>query len=692
MMSYDILFSPIKIGTMTVKNRVVMEPAEFSLGQINGCPTERMMDYYEERAKGGVGLIMPGICRVNDMGAASTFTQLSMSSDYHIAPMREMAARIHRHGAKLCIQLHHPGRQGYASSINTLPVIIPLVKRLPGLPDLLFKATPVLLALEQKRICFSVQSPSGGELAAHGATRIHAMSSRAVKKLIRDYIDAAVRCKKADVDAVELHGTHGYMIQQFLSPHTNKRTDEYGGSFENRLRFLREIVEGIKKECGTDFPVIVRLSADEMYDRIGHPDKGYGLEEGKKIAKRLEELGVDAIDVSSACYDAYNFWLEPTSFEPGWRAHLAQAIRETVNIPVIAANIIRSPAQAEQQLSEGVQDLVGSARNFICDPHWAKKAQEGRPEDIRRCIGCLYCIESFIANAGVGKPGACALNMGVADEKRYFDPPQDGDRRSIVVIGAGPAGLTAAVALARRNFAVTVLEQNDRPGGQVITAAAGHLKEKLYWCIEDLVTAAKKCGVTIRCGVRADEETVRKLQPYAILLATGAVPVRPRSIPGIGLAHVHTANEILNGETVPEKQDVAVIGSGLTGLEVAEVLALRGNKVTVIEAADRIAPKAWFQHVDDALSRLRPLGVQFRLHTSLCEITKDNIIVRDAAGKKDTLPCGSVVLAMGVRPEKSLLDAMQNITVRTFLIGDAAGGGSIGKANHSAYHVAMQIV
>ncbi|MBR5112100.1 MAG: FAD-dependent oxidoreductase [Clostridia bacterium] len=684
-MSYEMLFSPIKIGKLEIKNRIVMNAAEFSLGQINGCPTERLMDYYEERAKGEVGLIIPGICRVNDTGAASTFTQLSMSSDRHIEPMREMAKRIHRHGAKLCIQLHHPGRQGYASSINSLPMIIPLVDRFPKLPGLLFKTTPVLLGLEQKKVCFSLQAPSDCELSAHGATRIHAMTVKEIHKLRDDFINAAVRCKKADVDAVELHSTHGYILHQFLSPNTNKRTDEYGGSFENRLRFISEIIRGIKEKCGEDYTLIFRLTADEMYDRIGKPGKGYNLEEGVKIAKELEKLGVDAIDVSSACYDTYNYWLEPTSFEPGWRAYLAKAVKEAVSIPVIAANFIRSPEQAEKQLEEGYQDMVGSARNFICDPHWALKAKEGHPEDIRRCIGCLHCIESFISNAGVGKPGECALNPGIGMEKAYFNPPQIGKGKKAVVIGAGPAGLTSAIELARRGFSVTVLEKGEKAGGQVITAAAGHLKNKLYWCIEDMMTQAEKLGVEFRFNTEANKDNVAALKPDGIVIATGSKPVIPRSIKGIDRDNVCAAPDILLGKVKLENKKVAVIGSGLTGLETAENLALDGNDVTIIEAAPSVAPKAWFQHIDDSLSRLNPLGVKILTSTSLDSISDGEITVKTESGNNETLPCDYVVLAVGVRPDKSLLDEMQNITVNTVIVGDANHGGSIGKANQDAY-------
>lgn len=689
---YELLLSPMKIGSMTVKNRTVMTAAEMSLGQTDGTPTERMMNYYEERARGGVGLIIPGICRVNDMGAASTFTQLAMSHDYHIEPMREFARRIHAHGAKLCIQLHHPGRQGYASSINSLPVVIPVVKRFPKVLDALFSATPILLGLEEKKICFSVQAPSNCELSAHGATRIHAMSKREIHKLQRDFIEAAVRCQKADVDAVELHGGHGYLIQQFLSPNTNLRTDEYGGSFENRLRFLREIVEGIRARCGRDYPLIVRLTADEMYERIGKPGKGYDLETGKQIAKRLEELGVDAINVTSACYDVYNAWLEPTSYEPGWRAYLAKEIKSVVSIPVIAANFMRSPEQAERQLEEGYQDFIGSARSFICEPHWVRKLEEGRADEIRRCIGCLHCISSFMTNAKVGKPGECALNPGVGREEEYERPVKDGDGRSIVVIGAGIAGLAAAETMAKRGFAVTVLEKEEAPGGQVNTAAACNLKGKLFWCVEDRIASLKALGVELRFGTAATEELVRSLSPCAVLVATGAKPIRPKSIPGSDGENVYTPPEIIHRRKVLKNQRVVVVGSGMTGLETAEILNETGNKVTVLEMADEIAPGTWFQLLDDEMERLRPAGTVFLPSHQLQRIVPGEVIASNLrTGKVERIPADSVVLSLGVKPENALVQKLQGVCPIVRAIGDAAASGTIADAVHSAYEVCMQI-
>ena len=690
---YDMLFSPMNIGTMTVKNRIVMTAAEFSLGEPSGKVTPRLSDYYEERAKGGVGLIIPGICRVNDMAGAATYTQLAMSHDYHIEPMREMVRKLHSHGAKLAIQLHHAGRQGLASSINSLPMVIPVAERVPKFMDLMYKCTPMLLGMEEKGICFSVQAPSNEPLAPHGAARMHAMSKREIHALQKDFIDAAERCKKAGVDAVELHGAHGYLIQQFLSPYTNHRSDDYGGSFENRMRFLEEIINGIKERCGRDYPLIVRLTVDEMFDRYGRPGVGYGLETGKRIAKRLEELGVDAINVSSACYDTYNCWLEPTTYEPGWRKYLAKEIKETISIPVIAANVMRTPDQAEQQLQEGYQDFVASARAFICDPHWPEKAQSGHPEDIQRCIGCLNCIRSFMTNAGEGKPGECALNMSVANERFYYNMPKDGRGRKVIVIGAGPAGLTAAKTMAMRGFDVELYDKSEKAGGQVNAASSGSLKERLYWAIEDLMTAVKKEGAKVFLGTELTAEEIKAKKPFAVVIATGGTPVRPRSIPGMDRDNVVAAPDLLLGNASIENSKVAVIGSGMTGLEVTQWLNEHGNHVTIVEMADEIAPGAWFQLIDDEMQRISKTDTKIMTSTKLCSIDPDGVTVEDkATGVQQKLAADHVVLAMGVRPVNGLAEELKEMGINNVVCaGDAVKSGTIAHACHSAYDTVMEI-
>ena len=689
-MKYEHLFSPMNIGTMTVKNRVVMTPAEMSLGQTDGRVTEKLMDYFEARAAGGVGLIFTGVTRVNDMAGTFSFTQLSMSKDWHIEPMRELAGRVHRHGAKLGVQLHHPGRQGYGSAINSLPLVIPLVNRFPGMLDTLFKLPPTLLALEEKGICQAVQAPSRCERSYHGGGRIRAMSRRAIHKLQQDFIEAAVRCQKAGVDTVELHAGHGYLIQQFLSPNTNLRTDEYGGTPENRMRFLEEIILGIRERCGRDYPLIVRLTADEMYDRIGKPGKGYGIEEGKFFAKRLEELGVDAIDVTSACYDAFNYWLEPASFDPGWRAYLAREIKSVVSIPVIAANLIRSPEQAERQIADGWQDFMGSARCFICDPEWANKAQQGREREIRRCIGCTNCAATLMSNGPAGKQAECALNPMVGREKET--PVRDGEGRLAVVVGAGPAGLTAARALLERGWRVKIFEKNEKPGGQVNAASAYGNKQKLYWCIEDLLTAVTDLGAELCFGQEATADGIRALSPDAVIIAAGGTPVVPRSIPGTDRENVLLPSEVIFGEKLPRDKRVLVAGSGLTGLGAAEVLCEAGNTVTVLEMADTVAPGAWFQMVDDELRRLAPYHVQFLTSRKLLSIGEDGVTAENLTEKKtETIGADYVVLSLGVRGVDALYEELRDELPQVRKVGDALHTGTIANAVRTAWLAVQEI-
>jgi len=694
-MAFENLLSPIRIGTMTVKNRTVMTAAEISMADTAGRPTEQLMDYYEERAKGGVGLIIPGVTRVNDNSGAFSFTQLSMSHDYHIEPMREFADRLHKHGAKLGIQLHHAGRQGYGSALHSLPFVIPMANRWPGIMKYMFMAAPLMMNLEFKyKISFSVQAASKGECSYHGATRMHEMSRREVKNLIANYVDAAVRCQKAGVDVVQLHAGHGYMIQQFLSPNTNHRTDEYGGSFDNRMRFITEIIEGIRAKCGKEYPLIVRLTGDEMYDRIGKPGKGYDIETGKLIAKRLEELGVDAIDVTSACYDAFNYWAEPTSFVPGWRAYLAREIKSVVSIPVIAANFIRSPEQAEQQIADGWQDMMGSARCFICDPYWVQKTAEGRTEEIQRCIGCVNCLSSLMDNGPKGLATNCALNVAMGYEREWAKLPKCGNGRLVLVVGAGPAGLTAAKVLAYRGYKVIVAEKAEKAGGQVITASTCNLKDKLYWAIEDLMVNVKKLGVEVRLGVEVTADYVEELNPHAVIVATGGVPVRPKSIPGLDRDNVFLAPEIIMKEKKIENSSVVVVGSGMTGLETTEILNEDGNYVTVIEMAPEIAPGTWFQLVDDEMERISKYNTRFMAGTKLLGVEDGKVLVEDVkTGTQSAIKAENVVLSLGVRPVNELAKELKaRGRMNVFTVGDAVTSGTIANACRSAYNVTKGLI
>lgn len=689
-MSYDMLFSPMKIGNVEIKNRIVMAPMCMGFGQYNGCATETMMDYYEERAKGGVGLIFTEITRINDITGASSFGQLGMSHDYQIPALREMADRIHKHNCKIMVELHHPGRQNLGLMIGTVPICNIGSKLMGNLyTKILTQAViPQGKKLQDKHIVPRTVAPSKCERSKMSDSVNRELSANEIKRIICQFIEGAVRVKKAGCDGVELHAAHGYLIQQFLSPNTNKRTDQYGGSLENRMRFLLEIIDGIRSNCGKDFPIVVRLTVDEMYSEIGQNGKGYNLEEGIKMAKILSDKGIDAIDVSSAAYDTFNYWLEPTTFTPGWRKYLASEVKKVVDIPVIAANLIRSPKQAEMQLEEGTQDFISLGRPLIADPHWPNKVKSGNENLIKRCVCCLYCFESMMKGAYKYTHGNCSVNPFVGRENVSLK--QNGNGRKVLIIGAGCAGLTAAELLSKRGFDVTVLEKESKQGGQLNLASKPPHKEKINWVCEDLLSNAINSGAKVLFNTKADKDIIASYSPEIVITATGGNAIHPKSFNG---DNVVTVTQVLNGSIDISNKKVAVIGSGMTGLETSELLVSKGNKVTVVEMADKIAPGAWFQQLDDALPVLEKAGTEFLTSHKLLSVSSSGIELENLKENKAVaIKVDLVVLSLGVRSDNSLYNDIKNSdSYKVYNIGDSKKIGRIANATESAYQLVMNI-
>lgn len=689
-MSYDMLFSPMKIGNVEIKNRIVMAPMCMGFGQYNGCATETMMDYYEERAKGGVGLIFTEITRINDITGASSFGQLGMSHDYQIPALREMADGIHKHNCKIMVELHHPGRQNLGLMIGTVPICNIGSKLMGNLyTKILTQAViPQGKKLQDKHIVPRTVAPSKCERSKMSDSVNRELSVNEIKRIICQFIEGAVRVKKAGCDGVELHAAHGYLIQQFLSPNTNKRTDQYGGSLENRMRFLLEIIDGIRSNCGKDFPIVVRLTVDEMYSEIGQNGKGYNLEEGIKMAKILSDKGIDAIDVSSAAYDTFNYWLEPTTFTPGWRKYLASEVKKVVDIPVIAANLIRSPKQAETQLEEGTQDFVSLGRPLIADPHWPNKVKSGNENLIKRCVCCLYCFESMMKGAYKYTHGNCSVNPFVGRENVSLK--QNGNGRKVLIIGAGCAGLTAAELLSKRGFDVTVLEKESKQGGQLNLASKPPHKEKINWVCEDLLSNAINSGAKVLFDIKADKNIIASYSPEIVITATGGNAIHPKSFNG---DNVVTVTQVLNGSIDISNKKVAVIGSGMTGLETSELLVSKGNKVTVVEMADKIAPGAWFQQLDDALPVLEKAGTEFLTSHKLLSVSSSGIELENLKENKAVaIKVDLVVLSLGVRSDDSLYNDIKNSdSYKVYNIGDSKKIGRIANATESAYQLVMNI-
>ena len=697
---YPKLFEPFNIGTCEVPNRVTLVPMLLEVAELDGTAGDRCVAYYAERAKGGVGLIQTEVTRISDWTGCTGPRQLSVTSDRCIPGLTRLADAVHKEGSKIFVQLHHPGRQTYQLIVMVWKLSDLVGRRWDGWWKLFFGMTkyfdyfekPFLHKIYPRTVSASGGIPANLACSPIDATqKVRALTTWEIHKLEDEFAQGALRCKKAGIDGVQLHCSHGYFLQQFISPYTNHREDEYGGSLDNRLRIVKNIIDKIHNLCGPDYPISARLSADEYYRLFGY-DVGYTLAEGVEIAKKLESYGVQHLELSCGTYDCMNAWCEPTSFDLGWRKDNGKAIKAAVNIPVGNTGVIRTPEQAEKLIEEGYQDTIGLGRPLLADPYWVQKAKEGRSKEINRCLSCLYCLESMMSNAlAGGLPGQCAVNPRTCNELEFpLVPEKVGNDRSVVVIGAGPAGLMAARTAAQKGFKVTVFEKAPKVGGQILLAAAPAHKYKIGWVTEDLETQCKLLGVDIRLNTEATVDNVKALNPAYIFNATGGVPLTPK-IPGYDLPNVYTPDQVLDGSVKFEGKKIAVIGSGMTGLETAEYLVDTGNKVAIVEMADEIAPGTWIQHKIDVIPKLEEAGTEFYPSWKLTEMREDSVEVQntEVPERFKNIPCDAIIMSLGVRPP-GLSDDIKKIA-NTIDVGDAIKSGRIASATHTAYRAARAL-
>ncbi|MBE0068368.1 FAD-dependent oxidoreductase [Thermoanaerobacterium thermosaccharolyticum] len=653
---FDGLLSKGKIGTMETRNRIVMTAMGNALANNDGTVSQRDINFYGARAKGGVGLIITECTIVDERGKGNT-KQICVYDDRFIPGLKALADEVHKYGGKIAVQIYHPGRQGISAINGNLPMMAPSDVE-----------------------CKVVRQP------------VQAMSIEQIEEMVNKFVDAAVRIKNAGIDGVEVHGAHGYLINQFLSPYTNKRTDKYGGNLENRMRFLEEIVVGIKEKCGRDFPLLVRLSVDEFLGMVGLPNEGLHIEEGVKIAKRLEELGVDALDISCGIYETMNVAWEPSSYEQGWKVHLAETIKKSVNIPVIGVSVYRDPEFANRMIEEGKIDFAGSARQHFADPEWANKAKEGRLDEIRKCISCLYCMESLMNADIAGASAQCSINIQSGREGELNDFKEDGAERIVSIIGAGPAGLEAARILAKRRFKPVIFEKSDKLGGQLQLANKPPKKEKINWLIDYLKTQIEKAGIEVRYNTAPTVEILKQLNPYAVFIAQGSNPIMPKSIRGIDRKNVLVAEDILSGKVRLNDKKVAVVGSGMTGLETAHYLAVDGNDVSVFEMADEIGPGLFFQNLIDILGHLGSFKVKLYPKHKLVEIGEDKVVFENTETKENVHQVFDyVVLSLGRTPNTELIDEIKAAFDNVVVLGDAKQAGKIRNAMESGFMAAYNL-
>lgn len=661
-MNFEHLLSPLKIGSITMKNRVVMGAMGNSVANDDQTIGEGARAYYAERAKGGVGLIINEATRVTlESHGCMQDRQTSVASDRLIPSLTKLAEAVHFYEGRIFIQLHHPGRQGFGPNSGRYTP--------SGIPSYLGPPNP---------------------------EPCHVMTKVEIKKLVGEFVDGAERCYKAGIDGVEIHGAHGYLINQFFSPFTNKRTDEYGGSLENRARFASEIIIGIRERLGSDYPVILRISADEFLDRPMIPlpvkvDKYLQVDEAIQICKYLIPFGLDAINVSAGVYESMNEAWEPMSYPEGWKLYLAEEVKKNVDVPVFGAGVIRNPRFADKVIAEGRVDGVTIARGLLADPEWVKKAKEGRVEDIRRCISCLNCMSTMGLNGAHGFGFSCSVNARNAKEWFFSNLSHDGNGRHSVVVGSGPAGLEAARVLAIRGFKVTLLEKASYIGGQMNLATKAPRKEKINWLLEYYSVQLKKLGVRVCLDIEATLEKVKSLNPYAVFIATGSSPIVPASIKGVNKELVFTPDQVLLRKIAFKNKNIVVVGSGMTGLETAELLVADGNKVTIVEMANTVAPGSSIQNVADIRKHIDPFGTSYYLGHKLVEIQDDAVLLETKEGGKVFLPTDAVVLSLGVRASDEFNRKMKAKFHNAVIIGDANKIGKIQNAIESGYSEAYRL-
>lgn len=653
------LLSPCKIGSLEIKNRVVMGPTETLYATSDGEITDKIIDYYVERARGGCGLITvhsaQGATKIDKIDPYPG--SIRVDDNMYVPMMSELTEAIHRAGAKCTINI---STGGGAQSLG-----FPYDKGSQGV----YNETRVAPGTLPSRF---VNAP------------VRPLTIEEIHTMVECFGWSCYNAKRAGFDAVTIHAIGGYLISEFLTPWFNNRTDEYGGSLENRYRLLHELIESVQQKCGKDFPIIVRFSVDEF---LG--DAGRGVEESKILAQWMERDGVAALDCEAAVFETVE-WMIPTIYQPkATLAPLAKAIRDAVSIPVFAQGRIFDPEVAEEVIASGQADFVSLSREWIVEPDFVKKIEKGDIEGIRKCLNCNYCIGKRIFGQ---LPLRCTFNP-IAGRESRFPKGNVGKaeiKKNVAIIGAGPAGLEAAYIAAQRGHTVNLYEASDRIcGGQLAAASSSPSKDILHHIPEFFgVQLNRLPNVTIHLNSPVTAENADQIKADTVIICTGAEPLLP-PVPGIEKAVI--ANDVLLHKA-EVKGHVVICGGGQVGVETCLELLERGCTVSIVDMLPDVILKEELMTRIVMMKKLAEANVELLCNKKICAITDKGVEIEDMnSGEKQQIAGDAVVAAFGTKSVNKLEELFENRVEEVMVIGDAKTPDTITAAIHDGFFAALEI-
>ena len=641
-MKYKHLFAPIKLGNVEIKNRLFQSVGELLLSENDRGFTKRYIDYYAERAKNEVGLFITGHVKMESKLDPYPVAMPSLDRDFKL--FAELCETVHSYGAKIAVEINPgAGRLGDLSANGFIP-----------------------------------GAASEGPLLYVPSVNTYELSKDEIKERVRIYGQACATAKAAGFDIIYVN-CQAYLNDQFLTPAWNHRTDEYGGSLENRLRFIMEQIDAARETCGENFPIMASISMDQ-----GIPG-GKTLDEWIAIAQAFEKKGLVAVHMRNGSYDAGEFNSDSMThsyMRPGLSSQgNVDKVKPHVNIPILSDGSFRTPEQCEEVLSEGRLEMVGVDRGLIADPEWAKKARQGRAEDIRPCLRCMECMSRYCENKFIG----CAVNPLAGREGEAYKYYPVERKKKVLIIGGGHSGMLTAVYAAKRGHDITIVEKSGELGGHMIQASASPYKHEYRDYIEWLKREVAKSGVKVVMNMTVDKKFVDDFVPDEIVVCSGSVPVIPK-IPGVDGANVKSAMDVLLDHS-GVGNNVAVIGSGMVGCEAAIDLAMAGKKVTMVELLPEIGREIILMMKAPILTKLAQLGVVCRPGCKTTAISDGSITLETADGTED-LTVDTVVLATGLKVDNSLYYELAEDYPNIYLVGDCRQVGRFIDSGRSAWAIA----